>query len=205
MTHWGKIEQMYGYEAWGVTTIPSYGVNQAKRYGRHWNLFVRTPGFKDRESIWAAVKPYAVQAGWTVVSENFKGGLVVVLHYNQDGVEAWANAGTDNPGTSFFAEIIEVAPPPVSLTLTEPAATPEKLPEAGKGDFAFLTPITCSQAHGGQEDNAPFRLTPKDSLAIGPGQARNEFTPFARWLSGNPFLGLSKSKCAFPGQPARTH
>ncbi|SPE37136.1 exported hypothetical protein [Candidatus Sulfopaludibacter sp. SbA3] len=49
MTHWGKIEQMYGYEAWGVVTIPSYGANQAKRYGRHWNLFVRTPGFKDRE------------------------------------------------------------------------------------------------------------------------------------------------------------
>src|SRR5581483_12065029 len=69
MSHWGKIEQLYGYEAWGVTTI-SDGANPVKRYGRHWNLFVRTPGFKDRESIWAAVKPYAVQAGWTVVSEN---------------------------------------------------------------------------------------------------------------------------------------
>jgi OOP family OmpA-OmpF porin len=161
MSHWGKIEQMYAYEAWGVTTIPSYGANQVKRYGRHWNLFVRTPGFKDREAIWAAVKPYAVQAGWTVVSENLKGGLLVVLHYNRDGVEAWANAGTDNPGTNFSAEIIEVTPPPVSLTLTEPAATPEKLPEAGKGDFPFLAPIPGSQAHGGQEDNSPFRLTPK--------------------------------------------
>ena len=161
MSHWGKIEQMYGYEAWGVVTIPSYGANQVKRYGRHWNLFVRTPGFKDRESIWTAVKPYAVQAGWTVVSEDLKGGLLVVLHYHRDGVEAWANAGTDNPGTNFFAEIIEVTPPPVSLSLTEPAATPEKLPEAGKGDFPFLAPIPGSQAHGGQEDNAPFRLTPK--------------------------------------------
>ncbi len=158
MTHWGKIEQMYSYEAWGVATIPSYGENQVKRYGRHWNLFVRTPGFKDRESIWAAVKPYAVQAGWTVVSENLKGGLLVVLHYNRDGVEAWANAGTD---TNFYAEIIEVTPPPVSLTLTEPAAIPEKLPAGNKGDFPFLTPIPGSVAHGGQEDNAPFRLTPK--------------------------------------------
>ena len=161
MTHWGKIEQQYGYEVWGLATIPSYGANPVKRYGRHWNLFVRTPGFKDRESIWAAVKPYAVQAGWTVVSENFKGGLQVVLHYNRDGVDAWANAGTDNPGTNFFAEIIEVTPPPVSLTLREPAATPEKLPEAGKGDFPFLAPIPGSLAHGGQEDNAPFRLAPK--------------------------------------------
>jgi OOP family OmpA-OmpF porin len=161
MSHWGKIEQMYSYEVWGVTTIPSYGADQVKRYGRHWNLFVRTPGFNDRESIWAAVKPYAVQAGWTVVSENLKGGLLVALHYIRGGVEAWANAGTDNPGTSFFAEIIEVTPPPVSITLTEPATAPEKLPEAGKGDFPFLAPIPGSQAHGGQEDNASFRLTPK--------------------------------------------
>ena len=161
MSHWGEIRQSITYEAWGVATIPSYGANQVQRYGRHWNLFVGTPGFKDRNAIWAAVKPYALEAGWTVVSENPNGGLLIVLHYNRNGVEAWANAGTDNPGTSFYAEIIEVTPRPVSLTLTEPAATPEKLPEAGKGDFPFLAPIPGSQAHGGQEDNSPFRLTPK--------------------------------------------
>jgi outer membrane protein OmpA-like peptidoglycan-associated protein len=131
-----------------------------KRYGRHWYLFVRTPGFKDFNSVWAAVKPQAVQAGWTVVSEDFKGGLLVVLHYNQRGVDAWANASTDG-STVFNAEILEVAPPPVSLTLTEPAAKPEKLPEGGKGDFPFLVPIPGSVAHSGQEDSAPFRLTPK--------------------------------------------
>jgi outer membrane protein OmpA-like peptidoglycan-associated protein len=161
MSHWGKIEQRYPYEAFGVTTIPSYGANQMPRSGRHWNLFVRTPGFKDRNEVWAAVKPYAVQAGWTVVSENPNGGLLVVLHYNRDGVEAWANAGTDNPGTGFYAEIIEVTPLPVSLILTEPAATPEKLPEGGKGDFQFLAPIPGSESRGGQDDNSPLRLTPK--------------------------------------------
>jgi len=161
MSHWGKIEQQYPYEAWGVANIPSSGPNQAARYGRHWYLFVRTPGFKSREAIWAAVKPIAVEAGWTVVSEDFHGGLLVILHYNRNGVEAWANAGTDNPGTNFDAEIIELAPRPVSLTLTEPAATPEKFPAAGKGDFPFLAPMPGSVAHTGQEDNAPFRLTPK--------------------------------------------
>jgi outer membrane protein OmpA-like peptidoglycan-associated protein len=107
-------------------------------------LFVRTPGFKDRNEVWAAVKPYAVQAGWTVVSENPNGGLLVVLHYNRDGIDAWANAGTDNPGTGFYAEIIEVAPP-----------------EAGKGDFPFLVPIPGSVLRGGQDDNSPLRLIPK--------------------------------------------
>jgi len=121
-----------------MATIPSYGDNQVKRYGRHWNLYVATPGFKDRNALWAAVKPYAVQAGWTVVSENPNGGLLVVLHYTKNGIDAWANAGTDNPGTSFYAEIIEVTPPPITLTLLEPAATPEKLLARGKGDFPFL-------------------------------------------------------------------
>ena len=111
MTHWGKIEQRYGYEAWGSAMIPAYGANQVKRSGRHWDLLVRTPGFNDRESIWAAVKPYAVQAGWTVVSENFGGGLLVVLHYNRNGVDAWANASTDNGGTVFFMDLLEVTPP----------------------------------------------------------------------------------------------
>lgn len=159
MTHWGKIEQQYPYEGWSGATIPSYGANQVKRYGRHWYLFVRTPGFKDGAALWAAVKPVALQAGWTVISENPHGGLLIALHYNRDGVDAWANATFDGP--AFFVQIIEVTPPPVSLILREPAETPEKLPEAGKGDFPFLAPIPGSVAHGGQEDNAPFRLTPK--------------------------------------------
>jgi hypothetical protein len=160
MSHWGEI-RVNNYDTWNMATIPSYGDNQVSRYGRHWNLVVQTPGFKDRNAIWAAVKPYAVQAGWTVVMENPNGGLLVELHYKQNGIDAWANAGTDNGGTSFYAEIIEVAPPPVTVTLAEPAATPEKLPTQGKGDFPFLAPIPGSVARGGQEDNSPFRLTPK--------------------------------------------
>src|SRR5579864_8487081 len=56
------------------------------------NLQLRnTPSqLKHRNTIWAAVKPQAVEAGWTVVSENFSRGLLVVLQYNRNGVEAWA-------------------------------------------------------------------------------------------------------------------
>src|ERR1700674_1881143 len=149
MSRWGQIRLMRGYEPWGMATVPSYGANQVNRYGRHWNLLVATPGFKDRNAIWAAVKPYAVQSGWTVMLENPNGGLLVVLHYTQNGIDAWANAGTDNGGTSFYMEIIEVTPRPVTLTLAEPAPTPEKLPTRGKGDFPFLAPIPGSEAHSG--------------------------------------------------------
>ena len=162
LSQWGKIRADDPlYEIWGVATVPSYGANQVQHHGRHWTLMVRTPGFKSREEIWAAIKPHAVQAGWTVVSENPNGGLLVVLHYTKDGIDAWANASTDNPGTVFYMEIIEVTPRPVTLTLPEPAAVPGKLPAGGKGDFPFLLPMPGSERHGGQEDAAPFRLTPK--------------------------------------------
>jgi OmpA-OmpF porin, OOP family len=160
MTQWGTIRH-HEYESWGVETIPAYGENQVKRYGHHWDLWVGVPGFKfgDRPALWASVKPYVLKAGWTVASENPNGGLLVVLHYNLNGVEAWANAGTDNEATSFYMKIIEVVPPPISLALKEPGATPEKINP--RSDFPYLMPLPGSDAHSGQDDNSPFRVTPK--------------------------------------------
>ena len=160
---WGTVHEHYGYEAWGQVTFPKYGSNQVTKQGHHWDLWVEVPGYKDRLSTWAAVKPVALQAGWTVVSENPNGGFLAVLHYNRNGVEAWANAVIDDASSPIrmYVDLIEIAPPPISLTLTEPAATPEKMPSGGKGDFPYLTPIPGSLAHTGEEDDAPFRLTPK--------------------------------------------
>jgi OOP family OmpA-OmpF porin len=161
MTHWGAVRHR-DYESWGVATIPRYGANQVRKYGHHWDLWVDVPGFKfgDRPALWASVKPYVLQAGWTVVSENPNGGMLVVLHYSQNGIEAWANAGTSNEATTFNMEIIEVVPPPISLILKEPAATPEKI-NPRTGDFPYLMPLPGSEAHLGQDDNSPFRVTPK--------------------------------------------
>ncbi len=164
MDHWGAIHHHHDYESWGVTTIPRYGDKQTQKYGHHWDLWVDTPGFKfgDRAALWASVKPAVLKAGWTVVSENPSGGLLVVLHYEQNGVEAWANASTDNPATQFSMEIIEVVPPPISLTLKEPAATPEKINPLTE-DFPYLAPLPGSEAHRGLESDSPLRLRPKDA------------------------------------------
>ncbi len=160
MTHWGKIHHDPP-EIWNVVTIPRYGANQVQRYGHRWWLTVDVPGFSgNRPGLWASVKPYALKAGWTVVSENPNGGMLIVLHYNQNGVDAWANAGTDNPANRLEMEIIEVVPPPISLTLKEPASIPEKV-NPRKDDFPYLSPLPGSVAKGGSESETPFRLTPK--------------------------------------------
>jgi len=160
MAHWGAVHHDPP-ELWNVATIPRYGANQVERYGHRWWLTVDVPGYGgNRPGLWAAVKPYVTKAGWTVVSENPNGGLLVVLHYQQNGIEAWANAGTDNPATRFELEIIEVVPPPISLTLKEPASTPERMNPRTE-DFPFLSPLPGTQKGGGSESETPFRLTPK--------------------------------------------
>lgn len=162
---WGTVRERYGYEAWGEQTFPRYGEHQVKKQGHHWDLWVEFPGYKDRLAAWAAVKPVILKAGWTIVSENPNGGFLAVLHYNQNGVEAWSNFSFDESPSPWriYADFIEITPQPISLTLIEPAATPEKMPSGEKGDIPYLAPISGSVAHRGEDDMAPFRLTPKDA------------------------------------------
>lgn len=160
----GAVHERYPYEAWGSATFPQYGANQVSKRGRHWNLWVEIPGkFSDRPAAWTSVKPVATKAGWSVVSENLNGGFLALLHYNLNGVEAWANAVVDDSSSPMrlIVEVIEIAPPPVSLTLQEPAAIPEKLAAPDKGEFPYLAPLPGSVPRSGQDDSAPLRLTPK--------------------------------------------
>jgi len=186
MTHWGAIHHDDAYESWGVETIPAYGENQVQKYGHHWKLSVPVPGFKfgDRPALWASVKPYVLKAGWEIVSENPNGGMLIVLHYKQNGVEAWANAGTDNPATGFYANVIEVVPPPISLTLREPASTPEKI-DPQKEDFPYLAPLPGSENKGGSESVTPLRLTPK-------GAKQDELVANGSMERGYSLTGLSR-------------
>jgi outer membrane protein OmpA-like peptidoglycan-associated protein len=184
MTHWGTIHHDPP-ESWGVATIPRYGDHQVQRYGHRWWLTVDIPGFGgNRPGLWASVKPYALKAGWTVVSENPNGGMLIVLHYSQNGVDAWANAGTDNPANRFEMEIIEVVPPPISLTLKEPASIPEKV-DPRKEDFPYLAPLPGSEKKGGGESEMPFRLTPK-------GAKQEEIVANGSMDRGYALQGLSK-------------
>ena len=184
MAHWGTIHHDPP-ESWNVTTIPRYGANQVQRYGHRWWLTVDVPGFGgNRAGLWASVKPYVLKAGWTVVSENPNGGMLIVLHYNQNGVDAWANAGTDNPATRLEMEIIEVVPPPISLTLKEPAPAPERI-DPRKEDFPYLSPLPGSATGNGSESGTPFLVTPK-------GANQAEIVANGSMERGYQLKGLSK-------------
>src|SRR5579871_3177676 len=69
LSTFGQVHERYPYEAWGQVTFPAYGENQVNKRGRHWSLWVAIPGSKERMAGWGVVKPAALKAGWTVVSE----------------------------------------------------------------------------------------------------------------------------------------
>ena len=152
-----KVRKNIPYEVWGEVKYPK-GEGPVKQ-GKHWFVLAETANGADPVTEWNKIKPAFLQNGWTLFKESRGGGLLEVLQYAKNGVEAWANVDTDGSPLIFRLDVIEVAPLPFTLTLTAPAATPEKI-ATDKGDFPYLAPLPGSKFHRGGWDNAPFRVQP---------------------------------------------
>jgi outer membrane protein OmpA-like peptidoglycan-associated protein len=148
------------YEDWNEQAIPPLvwstpGTDVFKR-GKHWHVYGRIKDAADQAAAWAAVKPGFFASGWKEAAEYHAGGFGAVMRYTQPGIDAWAEVSPD-PGTVLI-DIIEVGPPPIALTLAQPAASPEKVDPA-KGDFPFLASLPGSKLTGGSHDPGPMLVT----------------------------------------------
>ena len=147
------------YEPWTEMQIPEGGrgeggVGKVVR-GKHWQFPVIIAGAITPEAVWAIVKPAFLANGWTAVHEWSAGGIVMFLHYQKDGVEAWAQADPSPERTSV--EIVEIAPIPFTFALTPPSATPEPV-NPNAGDFPWLGPLPGWQFRSSVADTDPFRV-----------------------------------------------
>jgi outer membrane protein OmpA-like peptidoglycan-associated protein len=178
LTTFGQVRNLSPYKAWDKAKFPSYyGSHPVDKLGRRWTIVVDIPGPVDKSlgaslqkaglSLMSKFKPAALQAGWTLVQDNSDKGFCE-FHYLQNGVEAWANAEADfGYGDGHVNwEVIEIAPPPISVTLVEPSAMPEKMPTGERGDFPFLEPIPRSVPNGGRDSSAPWSLKWKGSTEL---------------------------------------
>ena len=152
-----KVRKNIPYEVWGEVKFPPNRDVGPARQGKHWFILAEASSGADMVAEWNKIKPAFLQNGWTIVKEYRVGGLLEVLHYVKNGVEAWANM--DNDFSIFRLDVIEVGPLPFTLTLTAPAATPENI-ATDKGDFPYLAPLPGSKFHRGGWDNTPFRVQP---------------------------------------------
>jgi outer membrane protein OmpA-like peptidoglycan-associated protein len=153
-----KVRKNIPYESWGEVKFPPNRDVGPARQGKHWFILAEASNGADMVAEWNKIKPAFLQNGWTIVKEYRVGGLLEVLQYAKNGVEAWANV--DNDFANFRLDVIEIAPLPFTLTLAAPAATPEKI-ESDKGDFPYLAPLPGSKFHRGGADNTPFRVMPR--------------------------------------------
>jgi outer membrane protein OmpA-like peptidoglycan-associated protein len=147
------------YEPWTEMQIPQGnrgmdGVGKVVR-GKHWQFPVIVSGAMTPEAVLAIVKPAFLANGWASMHEWSSGGIETFLHYQKDGVEAWADA-YPSPERAVV-EIVEVAPIPFTFTLKPPAATPEPV-SATAGDFPWLGPLPGWQFRSSTADTDPFRV-----------------------------------------------
>jgi len=151
------------YEPWTEMQIPdgtrgSNGVGKVVR-GKHWEFPIIVPGAIKQDAIWAIIKPAFLANGWTAVHEWSAGGLELFLHYQKDGVEAWATTGPGDPERASV-DMVEIAPMPFKFTLTPPSATPEPVNPAA-GNFPWLGPLPGSRFRSSTPDPAPFYVSIK--------------------------------------------
>lgn len=160
-----SVRKDIAFEAWTeLKFLPDSGPGEGvPRQGKHWTLLASIPNQSDVKAAWNAVKPAFLKNGWTAVKEFPSGAWEVTVKYAQKGVEAWAllKLSIDSPGVGVRLEVLELAPPPISLTLAAPAAAPEPMPSAENGNFPYLAPLPGSVTHRGGVDNAPFLVVPK--------------------------------------------
>lgn len=155
------------YEPWTELQIPQgnsgmNGVGKIAR-GKHWQFPVIVTGAVTPQAVWAIIKPAFLANGWTTVHEWTSGGLELFVHYQKDGVEAWAE--TDTQGNERASvDMVEITPIPFNFTLTAPSATPEPV-DANAGDFSWLGPLPGSKTGHSTLDPAPFYVDIKDAPA----------------------------------------
>jgi hypothetical protein len=202
------------YEPWAELQIPQGnrgmgGVGKVVR-GKHWQFPVIVPGAMTEDAVWAIIEPAFLANGWTAVHEWAAGAIELLLHYQKDGVEAWAE--TDLSGSERASvEIVEIAPMPFKFTLTAPSATPEPVDPAA-GDFPWLGPLPGSKFRSSAPDTAPFCVPIKgasepvlqqilDLLKKNPSLKRvPRLSSSGSHSMGSPATGLQPKALARPGR-----
>jgi OOP family OmpA-OmpF porin len=169
------------YAAWDEKQFPHYGgkdtPDEYKR-GKTWTFFATLKsGCQDRTPAWQGLKAQLLASGWQLVHEQGPGGgMFGTVHSSANGVDAWINFDTTR-APLLYIEVVEVVPVPVTLTLAQPATTPEQV-VPGKGDFPYLTPIPGAKPKGGAHDSKPLLLsrTPSEPQeVVAPGTTTKSY------------------------------
>ena len=170
------------YHAWDQQPFPQWGGtggSEELKRGKHWYFYGALVGTcTDKQQAWAALAPAFQKAGWTLVKKYDGQPLLLLLHYTQSGIDAWANVRIGQP-PGMDMDAVEVTPLPVHMTLAAPAAAPETVDPA-KGDFPYLAPIPGSHFKGGGHGDRPMYVpqpAPQPDELVASGETIKSYDP----------------------------
>jgi OOP family OmpA-OmpF porin len=148
------------HHVWDELEFPLLnGEQHPVKRGRYWRVWGDVEKARNAVETWTYLKPVFLANGWTVALEPQPGRSLGIGRYSRNGADAWATIDLFN--NRLEVKMVEVASPPFTLTLTPPAAAPEKMASPDKGDFPYLAPMAGSTFRGGGQDTRPFWVTPK--------------------------------------------
>ena len=117
---------------------PMNGDQHPVKRGRYWRVWGDVEKAKNAIETWNYLKPVFLSNGWTVVKEPDPGRTLGIGRFSRNGVDAWAVIDFYN--NRLQLKMVEVAPLPFTLSLTPPAAEPEKWPHPKRATFPTLYP-----------------------------------------------------------------
>ena len=170
----GPIENVVTYEDFGESEFYKAGSDEPFiKQGKHWYATLELknpPKAIEGKGIWALIKPSLVAGGWTIPIEYDSNPFSAMMRYQKNGKDVWGYVkvfGTDD----MRLNLIEVGQATSLLTISPPAATPEKVtPE--KGDFPYLPPLPGPKLGTGAHQDGPMLVTfpgSDETQAVGKG------------------------------------
>lgn len=146
--------------------------------GRHVRSYTKWPDAdnKPAAATWALWLPALKAGGW--VLQGSDGGTTYSLKRVANGREAWLRVGLADYNQPLL-QLIEVAANTSALSLTPPAAQPEKFGE--RDDFPYLGKPAGAQLSGTGVQNEPLDVTvsgvDREAQLVGTGYLRKTYTP----------------------------
>ena len=180
------VENTLEYEAYGEAEMRMPGDNKDEiKRGRHYSVRLQIDGLPEEpthEQLWTPIRTSFTAAGWTQVFFVDTNPPFATFRYQKPGVDAWVTMGLFGRD-DIRADFVEVAPNTMTITLTPPAAQPEKFGE--RQPFPYLTPLPGSTVEATNADDGAF------SVVLNEGEEATLVSEHSIQKSYSPVPGLS--------------
>jgi outer membrane protein OmpA-like peptidoglycan-associated protein len=146
------------FEPYGEAAMLAGPETQEVKRGHHYYAALKLDGLPaepSHQQLWTPLKTALTGGGWTLVMFQDTNPPIATVRYQKPGVDTWAILTMFAPD-DIRMDLVEIAPNTLTVTLTAPAAQPEKFGDSQP--FPYLTPLPGSRTHATDNDAGVFTV-----------------------------------------------